>query len=171
MDNPGPKLKKYLRTHHPSLASGDFQSTPREKAVHVDAVTTQSKTEYQFRIGFPRSAPENARPLVLEVRHKRQLVWSFRHNVQPYVGITNNTRVHLFEMSVEDKVVFLLVVVNEGNPDLVVSVLRVDGTLLSDKLEAAFKTHIARLWGMRYKLTDEERRELEALMPTRPKKS
>ena len=74
-------------------------------------------------------------------------------------------------MSVEDKIVFLLVVVNEGEPDLVVSVLRVDGTLLSDKVESLSKTHIARLWGMRYQLTDEERRELEALMPVRPKKS
>ncbi len=170
MDNPSPKLKKYLNSQHPSLALGSVFSTPREAATYVDATTTRSPVEYQFRIGWPRRAPENARPLVLEVRHSKRLVWSFRRDVQPYVGITSKTRVHLYEMSVEDRVVFLLVVVNEGDTDVVVSVLRVDGALLSDKLEAAFKTHIAKLWGMRYELSDFERRELEALLPQKPKR-
>lgn len=139
--------------------------TPREAAVHVDAVYAQGKTEYQFRVGFPRSAPENARPLVLEVRRQKRMVWSFRDDVQPYVGVTTKTRVHLYEMKVDSTNVFMLVVVNEGDPDVIVGVLRIDGTRLSDQLEAALKLHIGKLWGMRYELTEEERRELDRLMP------
>lgn len=170
MDNPGSKLKQFLERHHPSLNLGPITPTPKEAAVHVDAIASQGTVEYQFRLGFPRSAPENARPLILEVRRQKRIAWSFRHDVQPYVGITAKTRVHLYEMQVDSKSVFLLVVVNEGEPDVIVSVLRVDGTLLSDQLEAMLKLHIGRLWGMRHQLTDQERLELERLMPSSKKK-
>ena len=169
MDNPGPKLRAFLERHYPSLKLGKIISTARDAAVYLEATTTTSLVEYQFTIGFPRNAPENAWPLVWEARHRKRSVWSFRNDVQPYVGVTAKTRVHLYGMTVENSVVFLLVVVNEGDPDVVVSVLRVDGTRLSDKLEAVLKTNIAGRWGMRYELTDEERGELESFLPRKPK--
>ena len=165
MQNPTQKLKRYISDHHPSLALSTVRSLAGEGAVEVTGEILLKGNLYSFNLGFPRSAPENGRPLCTAVYRNKTLLWSYKRDVQPYVGLTYKTRVHLYEVSMGDDNLFLLVVVSEGEPDRIISIIRVDGTNLSDAYEGLLKAHVGRLWGMRFDLTEEEKAELEKLMP------
>ena len=170
MNNPGQKLKRYIGANYPGLVPGPVESSRREHAVSTKATINSGRDQYVFTLGFPRSAPENGRPLCTVVRRNDRVLWSYEHDVRPYIGLHQKTRVHLYEQKVDKNSIFVLVVVSEGDLDVILSVLRVDGHYYSDTLEAVLKTTIAKLWGMRCELTVEEKVELEKLMPPRQRK-
>jgi len=128
---------------------------------------TLSKSSWGFKMMIPRNAPEDGRPLCTKVTHNGVVVWEYYDDQQPYQGVRDKIRVHLFEMKVGTSVQFCLVEVQEGDPDRLTRVYRMDGDEFSLEVEILLKSKIAKLWGMKVRMKAEEKRTLDRPMPPR----
>ena len=169
MDNPTQYLRTFIRKNYPGVESSPVIGKFGERTAECWINTKLSTGRWSFKIFIPRSAPENGRPLCTVVMQDNRKVWSFEENHKLYQGVRQKLRVHLHQFSLSGSRQFALVKVLEGDPDKLTRVYRIDGNVFPIEIEALWKAHLARLWGMKLQTNAAEKSALDRLMQPRKK--
>lgn len=164
MDNPTKYLRDYMRKHHPGLTISPVITKGGERVATCWINVKLKSGWWSFNIMIPRTAPENGRPLCTVVKHNNEQVWSFEEDHKTHQELLHKLRVHLHGFSSPAGTQFALVEIMEGDPDMITRVYRMDGDEFSLEIESLYKSLLGRLWGMKIRLSAEEKRAIARLM-------
>ena len=173
IDNPADYLRRYIETR--------FKGDHRFASLSVSSTDGSGAEAYCrtgdgvcFRLFIPRDAPADARPLCTEVRknimpfgetnapmvwRRGHALWSFDEDYRQFVGFGSKVRIHL-HMYLG---VHCLVHVEEGRPDTVYRVSKVNDENFPENIELLLKAQVATLWGYTPKFDEREKRVLADL--------
>lgn len=168
--NPVDYLRGYIKQHFPKVER-TYVTTVGCGAEAYCALPSG----LMFRLFIPMEAPANARPLCNEVRRiynnkftpreilsawrSAKRVWSFDRDYLPRVGLSRKIRIHIHSF----EGVYMLIHVEEGYPDKLFRVSRMNDEDFTIEVEVLFKASIARLWGFHPVLSKREKSVLVRL--------